>query len=428
MGIVENEILVEQGLDVLESELLKFARRFQFTQATQLLEKNSAAPVGFVHPPSTEAIRFRAVPSLGFASADIDSCHKVAENLIELHVNFMGLYGPASPLPAYFTEAVIEEGVKIAGEDARHYFLSNNVDIREYQSQRINVTRLEEAAGETRRQIRAGRLEVTHLDDQQMQALKSGQSLSQILPEQQFEQFSDRTRVLEVAETAASRQRDFLDIFNHRLISLYYRSTKKYQPYRDYQRGGNDAFSEQVYALMGAPDAERRAKSVLQWPRLLHFAGLLSMKQASKERIIKVLSGYFGLQQVDVEEGVLRLVDIPDDQLCSLGRQNMILGDDFILGSHVLDRSGKFRVLLQQLDLATFNRFLPVSIGSGEHYQALNQLLQFIKPAELLCDVELELRGDAVPGFSLSADSPCRLGWSTWLGDTHGQSQTVVVD
>jgi type VI secretion system protein ImpH len=238
--------------------------------------------------------------------------------------------------------------------------------------------------------------------------------------------------VLQVIEKGPGRQRDLLDIFNHRLISLYYRSTKKYQPYRDYQSGGNDAFSEQIYALMGAPSAEQREKSVLQWPRLLHFAGLLSMKQATKERIIKILSGYFGLKAVDVEEGVLRMVDIPDDQLCALGSKNVALGEDFMLGNQVPDRCGKFRVLLQQLDLDSFNDFLPAPASgdgqAGRYYQAINELLQFIKPPQLLCDVELELRADAVPEFSLSEDAPCRLGWSTWLGDTGDQSPSVVVD
>ncbi|MFT4928255.1 MAG: type VI secretion system ImpH/TssG family protein [Phenylobacterium sp.] len=423
-------------LSTTEIQLLQASHQFNFTKAIELLEKSGKdnLPVGFAHPPAKEAVRFRSVVSLGFAAADIDSCHKVSEGLVELSVNFMGLYGPTSPLPAYFTEAVIAEEVEIDAQgDAQSYFLATSDDVLNYQRQQIDFTELEQQAAQKRRQILDGELTVTILDHKQIKGLKRGKSLSLILKENgELEQFKAGQRVLQFCERGPGRQRDFLDIFNHRLISLFYRSTKKYQPYRDYQSGGNDAFSEQIYALMGAPDAKQRQQSALQWPRLLHFAGLLSMKQAAKERIIKVLSGYFGLKQVDVEEGVLRMVDIPPDQLCVLGRDNVALGEDFMLGAQVPDRCGKFRVALQQLDLDTFNDFLPAPANgggiSGQHYQAMNELLQFIKPPELLCDIELALSPEAVPGFSLSSDSKCRLGWSTWLGDTHGQSQSVVVD
>lgn len=422
-----------QSLSMLDTELLKSPRRFGFVKATELLEKSAdgAAAVGFAHPPEQEVVRFRAVPSLGFPAADIDSARQLANGLIELQVNFMGLYGPSSPLPAYFTEAVIEEDVSIANQEARHYFLSTKGQVREYQSQRIDVTHFEAAASHIRKQIRARTLDVIRLNDGQMKTLKDGADLSAILTTSELAQFADRQLVLEVAEKAASRQRDFLDLFNHRLISLYYRAARKYQPYRDYGSGGTDAFSEKVYALMGAPQAAQRQKSALQWPRLLHFAGLLAMKQASKERIIKVLGGYFGLSNVTVEEGVLRLVDIPPDQRCALGSRNMIIGEDFMLGSRVADRCGKFRVFLGQLSLETFNAFLPASTGAdhamGKYYLALNELLQFIKPSELLCDIELELCAAAVPQFTLGRQSVCHLGWSTWLGDSPGQSRSVII-
>lgn len=430
----------KKHLSTTEIQLLQNAHQFNFTKAIELLEKSGKdnLPLGFAHAPTKEAVRFRSMVSLGFAPADIDSCHKVSEDLVELHVNFMGLYGPASPLPTYFTEAVIAEEVEIEAQGhAPCYFLSTNDDVVNYQRQQINITELEKQAPEKRRQILAGELKVTIVDNKQIKALKRGKGLSLILRDkgkEALEQFNAGERVLQIAEQGLGSQRDFLDIFNHRLISLYYRSTKKYQPYRDYQAGGNDVFSEQIYALMGAPDAKQREKSALQWPRLLHFSGLLSIKQATKERIIKVLSGYFGLKQVDVEEAVLRLVDIPPDQRCVLGQSNAALGEDFMLGAQVPDRCGKFRVVLQQLDLHTFNDFLPAPANangealSGKHYQAMNELLQFIKPPELLCDIELVLSGGAVPRLSLSSDSSCRLGWSTWLGDTHGASQSVVVD
>jgi type VI secretion system protein ImpH len=172
----------------------------------------------------------------------------------------------------------------------------------------------------------------------------------------------------------------------------------------------------------------------MNWSRLLHFSGLMGLRNATKERIIKIVSGYFDLSKVEVEEGVLRLVNIPKTQQVALGRRNSRMGEDFMLGSTIPDRSGKFRVLLRQLNKQQFIQFLPTleneetSSGVGASFEAINELLQFIKPRELVYDIKLELCVDEAPLFELVPDSICRLGLSTWLGDTSGQSKSVIID
>ncbi|AUM14349.1 type VI secretion system baseplate subunit TssG [Ketobacter alkanivorans] len=63
------------------------------------------------------ALRYRALASLGFPASDIESGGWLGEadkQFIELTVSFMGLYGPASPLPVYYTERVLQSS------DPRH--------------------------------------------------------------------------------------------------------------------------------------------------------------------------------------------------------------------------------------------------------------------------------------------------------------------
>lgn len=56
-------------------------------------------------------LRYRALASLGFPASDIasgDWLEEPDEDFIELTVSFMGLYGPASPLPVYYTERILQ--------------------------------------------------------------------------------------------------------------------------------------------------------------------------------------------------------------------------------------------------------------------------------------------------------------------------------
>ncbi len=98
----------------LVAELLRRARRFDFYQAVRILtsDQGERVPVGSLGPVEDETIRFRPAASLGFASADTDSIERLDSEAEErsryrVTVNFLGLYGAVSPLPAFYTEAII---------------------------------------------------------------------------------------------------------------------------------------------------------------------------------------------------------------------------------------------------------------------------------------------------------------------------------
>lgn len=96
-------------------EIKERAREFNFFQAVYLLSKARAdsAALGDKGPVSREPVRFRANATLGFPSADVDSLVETAPRgdsqlpPLLCTVNFLGLYGPASPLPVFYTEDVL---------------------------------------------------------------------------------------------------------------------------------------------------------------------------------------------------------------------------------------------------------------------------------------------------------------------------------
>ena len=98
----------------LIDDLLKNSKRYSFFQAVKLLETaySQNVPTGRQGPLNQETIRFLANPSLSFPSSDIEA---ISENKefpdvfppFQMTVNFLGLYGPSSPLPTFYTEEII---------------------------------------------------------------------------------------------------------------------------------------------------------------------------------------------------------------------------------------------------------------------------------------------------------------------------------
>jgi len=87
--------------------------RFSFFQAVRLLEtaRPDAVAIGTGGPARDEALRLRPHAGFGFPPSDLVSVREVAgkgaARRTELTTAFLGLYGSDSPLPAYFTEAIL---------------------------------------------------------------------------------------------------------------------------------------------------------------------------------------------------------------------------------------------------------------------------------------------------------------------------------
>lgn len=66
--------------------------------------------VGMRGPPQQETVLFRAHPSLGFPAGDVAALRPgTGDWPAEMEVNFLGLYGPSSPLPPGWTERIAQD-------------------------------------------------------------------------------------------------------------------------------------------------------------------------------------------------------------------------------------------------------------------------------------------------------------------------------
>ncbi len=90
--------------------------------------------------------------------------------------------------------------------------------------------------------------------------------------------------VLAQLKQKAPAMRDFFDLFNHRLLSLYYRSWEKTQPAVHQERQGEDDFSRILKALSGSEQ---------QWE--VWYGGALSRGARSASTLRSVLADVAGM-------------------------------------------------------------------------------------------------------------------------------------
>ena len=91
------------------NQQLRSVRSFSFFQLANLLRRFATLHNQIDDTPVL--VRYRAMPSLAFPAADVDHCELHGggyRQFLDVTVTFMGLFGPASPLPAFYTERVIQ--------------------------------------------------------------------------------------------------------------------------------------------------------------------------------------------------------------------------------------------------------------------------------------------------------------------------------
>lgn len=359
------------GDTALLTRLLTRGWEFDFFQAVWLLERYGGArvPVGDRGPVAEEPFRFRPDISLGFSPTDVRRISQTTDaggqtTFYQIDVTFMGLYGVCTPLPLHYA-----------------------VDL-----------------------------------------LRSVEQHSAVLPEVVDGEPGDGVaRVQSGAREAASHPtRAFLDIFHHRLISLFYRSWLKYRYGRAFGTENRDVITAYLLWLIGCPGAYD--EEVLGVPpiRLLRYGGVLTQHPRSATSLEGVLLDYWGDVSVEVEQCVGRWVSVPPADRNEIGVTNSTLGTDLTVGEQVYDLGGAFNVTIGPTDWATYLYFLP----REPRFEQTRALVQLYCADPLSFTMELCLRAREAPELQLcSDDGAARLGYTSWVrtGELDQTSVTFAV-
>jgi type VI secretion system protein ImpH len=202
----------------------------------------------------------------------------------------------------------------------------------------------------------------------------------------------------------------FLDVFHHRMTSLFYRAWAAAQPVVSLDRNDNDRFSAYVGTVFGLNATVLRDRDTVPDFAKLHFAGLLAGPTRHAAGLRLVLARFFGLP-VSVEQNVGHWMKLPESALSRLGArgESAQVGIGTMLGARVFDRQHKFRIALGPLSMADFERFLP---GGASLARLVDWVRLYVRDP-LEWDVNLQLRQADVPRLALGKRQ--RLGYTTWL-------------
>lgn len=206
----------------------------------------------------------------------------------------------------------------------------------------------------------------------------------------------------------------FLDVFHHRMLSLFYRARAVAEPVISLDRAGSgveaDRFSTFVGSLFGIGAPALRERDAIGDFAKLHFAGLLANRARPASGLVSILRAYFKLP-LHLEQFVGHWMRLPSASCSRIGRQDNgnRLGATLMLGRGVWDCQHKFRIVIGPLGYRDYCRFMP----GGESLQRLLAWVRSYVGLTLEWDVRLILRKEERPPLRLGGAT--RIGCSSWL-------------
>jgi type VI secretion system protein ImpH len=221
-----------------------------------------------------------------------------------------------------------------------------------------------------------------------------------VLPLHYSQLVAERTRARDTA------LRDFLDLFHHRILSLFYRAWMRHQ-------ADSNPLSDHLLDLLGLGTGHLTERLSLPYEQLLDQVGLLGPQGRSAVALEEVIESFFDVP-ARVEQFVGGWYPIERDTQCSLGEEldaSAQLGLGAVVGDEIWDPQARVRIRIGPLTRARYDDFLP----SGGAFRQLEALTDFFVGGHFDFELQLVLARDEVPTAVLGSDEPPPLGWATWL-------------
>lgn len=344
-----------QTPDPLVAQLAREIHERDFFQLVRRLQAHwrEWPRIGTSSTPDQDPIRFGQRPSLAFAPAAIEALEQ--RDVPRLYVNFLGLFGPNGPLPFHLTEFARLRAMGRTDATAEE----------------VNRVSGRSAAGASPK-LPSGRRDTTLCD--------------------------------------------FLDLFHHRLVSLFFRAWACHQQTVDFDRPENQRFPFYLGSFFGMASETDQDGGFAPFPDALprdarlYYGGWLASPTRNREGLEAILQDYFQLP-TEVRPFVGRWFQLPPASRCQLGgsHETCLLGQTAIIGTRTWQRQLTFRIRFGPMKTRDLRRMLP---GGGSYVRLSQWVLHYVG-AELHAQVQLVVQADEVPEIRLGEQG--RLSRDAWL-------------
>jgi len=228
----------------------------------------------------------------------------------------------------------------------------------------------------------------------------------------------------------------FLDIFNHRFVTLLYRAWLKYHYPVNFRPGGTDEISRYLLCLAGLGIGDAASRSGLAPSRLLALVGLFMQRTRPPEGLAGVIRHLLDGADVSVREFHAQWTPVAYPQALTArpglrganGSALSGLGDGHVLGARVLDRSQAVLVAIRPRDAAQAHALLP----DEPLHRDLMRVVRLYLGQKADAVLRMEIPASAAPKLTLTGGAVAagahrpRLAWTTLL--TPAANQTVTIN
>jgi type VI secretion system protein ImpH len=208
---------------------------------------------------------------------------------------------------------------------------------------------------------------------------------------------------------------DFFDIFDHRLLSFFYRAWEKHHFFVGLEAGHDDKLSLRLLDFLGLGTDGLRGRSGIPDRTCIYYAGLLGRHIRTADSLRQILEDYFDVPVV-INQFAGTWRTLPQENrtyLAGSGDVSEQLGFGVVAGEEVWDHHGRIRISLGPMGFEQYKEFLPGESG----YRELAGWVQFYSDGAYETEVQLILNREDVPACELGGrgeESP-RLGLVSWL-------------
>ncbi len=207
---------------------------------------------------------------------------------------------------------------------------------------------------------------------------------------------------------------DFLDIFNHRLASLWHRLRKKITPGFGQVQPEESAIGKTILHLAGVQSL-KKTETDIDPKILLGYYHLLWSKPHSAAGFLCFLKSFFNVPVVIHNfQGGWNHASSEDVSRIGFHSRHNILGRTMVLGSRSWNQTASVCLELGPLNWQQFLDFLPLSQQKQKSsYRLLSQISQLYTSGDM--DVTIKLRAQLSETKPCVLNRSCALGYTTWL-------------